>query len=386
MSGKRLLWLAVGVLWLTAILLYSLPTHKVYADQITSRSLTLQASGATGGSTPGGTVNHLFTFTVPNIGSGNVGSIRFQYCTKAREAVCTSATTQGLDTTQASTALGTVTIGGVTTNAFTLNKTTNGVPYITRTAASIAAGAEVTVQLLNVKNPTPANYAFYVEITTYASTDTSGSPIDEGWVAASTANQIVLTGTMPESLIFCTGGDITVTGNIPDCTTATSGAITFNQLFSPEDTAWAVSKMAASTNAESGYNITVNGTTLTSGSNTVTPMNTTDTSKRGTSQFGLDLVLNDGTAYTDAPNVTGSGNLTPGSNGTNLRGKVLTGYDTAGSFTFNTGDSVANSASSGSGAPTDAQLYTVSYIVNVNGAQPAGDYTTTLSYICTATY
>ena len=48
-----------------------------HAAQITDRSLELRTSddGLTGGSTPGGTVNHLFTFTLPT--SSALGSIQF---------------------------------------------------------------------------------------------------------------------------------------------------------------------------------------------------------------------------------------------------------------------------------------------------------------------
>src|SRR4051812_45052329 len=70
------------------------------AAQITSRSLTLQAGATDGGSKPGGVVNHLFSFTLPNTLSGNVGSILFQYCTTAADvapATCVKPT--GLHTT-----------------------------------------------------------------------------------------------------------------------------------------------------------------------------------------------------------------------------------------------------------------------------------------------
>ena len=73
------------------------------------------------------------------------------------------------------------------------------------------------------------------------------------------------------------------------------------------------------------------------------------------------------------------------SNGTNLRGQSLAGYNTADNYKFVTGNSVANSGNASLG-PSDAQHYTVSYIVDVPGSQPAGTYTTTLTYICTATF
>ncbi len=371
-SGRKLVRLVLAMGGLSLMVFSLLPSGRVAAAQITSRSLTLQAGVSDGGSKPGGVVNHLFTFTLPSVGNTNVGSIQFLYCTTAG-GTCTTPT--GLVTTSA--AYGTH--SGATFTSVV--NTTNGAPYLTRTSASVTAGTTVTEQLTGITNPTTANQTFYVRISTFASTDTSGSPTDTGTVAASTANQITLTGTMPESLIFCTGGTIGTTGGVPDCSTATSGAINFNQLFSPSDTATATSQMSASTNAASGYSITVNGPTLTAGSNTVTAMSTAGVGVRGTSQFGLNLMPN--TTATSTPAVGTA--LTPAANGTNYKGQPLTGYSTADTFKYLSGDPVANSADGGAG-PTDSQIYTTSYIVNVNGAQAVGTYTTTLTYICTATF
>jgi hypothetical protein len=340
------------------------------AAQIINRSLTLQAGASDGGSKPGGVVNHLLTFTVP--GGSNVGSIQFLYCTTA-SGTCTMPT--GLVTTSAT--LGTET--GAT--GFSMVNTTNGSPYLTRTAANIPASTALSYQLQTITNPTAANTAFFVRISTFASTDTTGAPTDTGTVAASTANEIVLTGTMPESLIFCTGGTVSTTAGIPDCSTATSGAINFNQLFSPTDTATATSQMAASTNATNGYSITVAGPTLTSGSNTIPAMASTAAGVRGTSQFGINLKANTTATSTSA---IGS-EVAPVPNATSLRGQAATGYDTVDQFKFVSGDSVANSANGGAG-PTNAQIYTASYIVNVAGSQTAGTYVTTLTYVCTATF
>jgi len=38
------------------------------------------------------------------------------------------------------------------------------------------------------------------------------------------------------------------------------------------------------------------------------------------------------------------------------------------------------------GVPSNANLFTNSYIVNVAGSQAAGLYTSTMTYICTATF
>jgi hypothetical protein len=145
--------------------------------------------------------------------------------------------------------------------------------------------------------------------------------------------------------------------------------------------------MAASTNAGSGYVITVNGPTLTSGSNTVSAINSS-ASVKGVSQFGLNLKLNTTATSTIAVGTE----VAVASNGTNYRGQAVgtaqgytNNYNTVDSFSFTSGDPVANSGNATLGG-SDAQIYTVSYIVNVPGSQPAGTYTSTLTYICTPTF
>lgn len=342
----------------------------VSAAQITIRSLTLQAGATDGGSKPSGVVNHLFNFSVPS--SAGVGSVKLEYCTTA-SGTCTMPT--GLLTTSATLGANSGAISGLS-----LVNTTNGAPYLTRTAAAVTPGS-VTIRLDSVTNPSTANQTFFVRITTYGSTDTTGASVDLGTVTASTANPIVLSGTMPESLIFCTGGTISTTAGIPDCSTATAGAVTFDQLFSPTDTATAKSQMAASTNATNGFSITVAGPTLTSGSNTIPAMAAATTGVRGTSQFGMNLKLN----TTATSTVPAGSEIAPVSDGTSLKGQAITGYDVADTFKFASGDSVANSANGGAG-PTNAQIYTSTYIVNVAGSQTAGTYTSTLTYVCTATF
>jgi hypothetical protein len=346
------------------------PSHKAYAAQITTRSLTLQAGVTDGGSKPGGLVNHKYDFTIPS--NTSVGSIQFLYCTTASGS-CTAPA--GLVTTSA-------TMGAQTgATGFTLNNTTNGAPYVTRVSALIAGPQAVSYQLLGVVNPTTTNQTFFVRIATFASTDTSGSAIDTGNVTASTATQILLDGIMPESLIFCTGRTVSATSGVPDCTTATDGAVSFNRLFSPTDTATATSQMVASTNAGFGFAISVNGPTLTSGSNTITPMSTATAGIRGLSQFGLNLRANTVSTSTPAVGI----DIAPAPNGTNYRGEAVTGYDTVDSFKFVSTNTIADSANGGAGG-TDAQIFTASYIVNVPGSQPAGTYSTTLTYICTPTF
>jgi hypothetical protein len=288
----------------------------------------------------------------------------------------------------------------------------------------------MTYKFNGIVPPTNANETFFVRISTYSGTDGATGPVDSGVVAASTATPIEITGTMPESLVFCTGRTVPVipTTTVPDCASATAGTVGFDKLFSPTDTAATTSQMAASTNATYGYVITVNGSTLTSGSNTIAGMvggaGAPLPSTRGTAQFGMNLVANTTTvasgfganaldltpdpnncqttptnagcaAWLATDNYADSSNIATASNGTGYRGQPLLGYRTVDQFRFQNGNAVANSleddadpSTVGNSAQggTDGQIYTVSYIANVPGNLPAGTYSTTLTYICTPTF
>jgi hypothetical protein len=344
------------------------------AAQITSRTLTLQANGTNGASEAGVAANHLFSFTLPT--SGTLGSIKFEYCTTATGGACVAPAGIDVNTPGA-------TLGASTGAVFTaITNVSDNEAYISRTAAAFGGGA-VTARLDGVINPTAVNQSFFVRISTYASEDTTGSAIDTGTVTASTATQIELTGIMPESIIFCTGATIALTSGVPDCTTATAGTVSFNQLFSPSATATATSQMAASTNATNGYSITVAGATLASGANTIPDMDVAAASSTGVGQFGLNLVENTG----PLPSPVVGSPLAPLSNTTNFKAKASTGFDTAGTFKFDgTANNTVAASDDGGAGPSDIQRYTVSYIVNVSGSQVAGTYTTTLTYVCTAIF
>ncbi len=335
-----------------------------YAAQITNRSVTLIGVGANGGSKPGVAANEKFSFNVPSVGNTNIGSIKFQYCVDAAVTSCASGPV-GLNAAGAT--FGNETGSAVT--GFSLGSAATNSVILTRTSASVAAGALVVVQVNNVVNPSATNTTFFVRISTYTGTDGATGIVDTGSVAASTTNQIDFTGVMPETLVFCTGITVTAT-----CDTVTTGTIDF-ALFSPTSTVFGTSMMAASTNAGSGYVITVSGATLTSAGNTVAAIGQTSASPAvGTNQFGLNLVANTTPAVGAAvsPAVAGNYHGTPSAQ-----------YDTANKFAF---DPTTPRTVAASTTTTPGQAFTVSYIVNVAGDLPPGTYTTTLTYICTPTY
>jgi hypothetical protein len=357
---RRIALIAVFLFGATVIPVIQSEIAYAVGGPLTQRSLTLQA-GTDPGSKPGGVVKHYFQF-ITSANSNSTGSILFQYCTTA-SGTCNPT---GVITTSATLT------GQNGATGFTIVATTNGSPYITRTASVISPSTSCNYTFSGVTNPSGAQQSFYVRISTYLSTDTTGTAIDSGNVAAATATQIVLTGTMPESLVFCAGATVGTTSTIPDCSTATAGTVAFSAPFSPASTAFATSQMAASTNAGTGYVISVGGASLTNGTNPITAMATSGVSIHGKSQFGLNLVAN--------VNPTVGIVIAPAADSTH-KGEPLTGYGTIDSFMYiDPGPTnIADSSSNG----TDAQIYTVSYIVNVPGSQPAGSYSATLTYICT---
>jgi hypothetical protein len=119
--------------------------------------------------------------------------------------------------------------------------------------------------------------------------------------------------------------------------------------------------LAASTNATSGYVITMFGPTLTSGANTITAIGGANTSSTpGTEQFGVRF------------DETGAGS-----------GTVTAPYAAAG-FAYDA-SAAPDQIASASGA-TDTSTYDAHYVANIDINTDAGAYATTLTYTATATY
>lgn len=345
----------VAIVFTCAPLLASLSQH-VEAAQITNRKVTI--SNSAGAAT--GVTYTVSSSALPTTGTP-VQSVEAKACTTASGA-CT--TPSGFSV--ASSTLASQPSGLGCASGWTNNTATAGSLRITATCASNPSGA-VSIVWNGVVNVTAQNTTFYLRVSTFSSTSWTGA-LDAGTVASSTAQQITLSGTMDESLTFCTGTSITG----QNCGTAAGTAVSFGT-FSSVAASTGTSVMAAATNGVSGYSITVNGSTLTctscAGSPTIAALSSQTASSVGTPQFGANLKAN------TSPATFGADVAGPGS------GTATANYNTANQYRFVTADSVASAA-----AATDADTYTVSYIVNVPGNQAAGTYTATMTYICTATF
>ncbi len=317
------------------------------AAAITNRKLTL------GSSAPSAVTSYTFDFTTAT--TATFQSFSAQICTTA-SGTCTapSGLTTTTSTLTSSSLSGTWTVNNG--SAGTLRGSASG-------ASSTTSGSARQVAFGNVTNPSATNTAYYARVTLYSDTGWA-TPVDEGTVAASTATQINLSATVDETLTFCTGtSGITTTS----CSGATGSAVNFGTL-SASSTASGLSQMGVGTNAGSGFVITVNGATLTSGANTITALGSTTASSAGVEQFGLNL--RDNTTPNVGADPDGSGTATPTAD-----------YNTVDQFKFVTGDSVASKSSS-----DQFRRFQASYITNINTATEAGVYNAIMTYIATATF
>ena len=354
-TAKTSIVRAIQVIAVFALVVIGFPLGRADAAQLTSRKLTLSSSAASGTN-----VTYTFNFTPPT--ATNVKSVNIDFCTTASGA-CDPTTPTGVPSGIVTTgaAVGSVTglgSGGTWTGTFT----TNGRIRIAN-GSSTGAPSAATVSFTGVTNPSTTNATFYARITTYSDATWTTS-IDSGTVAASTANQITVSASVDETLTFCSATSGITSSS---CSGATGSTLNLGTL-TTATTGSGTSQLGAATNGSSGYAITVAGATLTSGSFTITANSTNATSTQGTEQFGLNLAANTTPSVGQAPDGTGTGTATAN-------------YATADSFRFVSGDTIASVASA-----DNFRRYTVSYMSNIAANTEPGTYSTTLTYVCTATF
>jgi len=340
----------LSIISVLLLLTASLLPSPVFAAQITSRKLTLSTSA------PSTSATYTFNFTVPTTGTA-IKSLDILLCTTA-SGTCTGPSGT---TTTATLASQPTNLGAA--SGWTGTFSTNNRLQIANSGNATNPTGSQTLVFNTITNPTTANTTFYARITTYSDASWT-TTIDSGTVAASTATQIVVSASVPETLTFCTGTSGITSSS---CAGATGSSVSLGTL-TTTSTGAGTSQIGITTNAGSGYSITINGTTLTSGSNTIAALTTPTASAQGSAQFGVNLRGN--TTPTIGSDPAGAGSGAPTAN-----------YNTQNSFTFNNADQIASS-----GAADNFRLFTVSYIANITPVTPPGTYSTTLTYICTATF
>jgi hypothetical protein len=338
--------------FLTVLILSGVPylfwIGQSYALTLPSRSITISTA------TPSAVASHDFQITFASTDA--VGSIEFQYCsnTPLFDVSCTPP--GGLSLSGAALTQQTGNTG------FNIDTEDSSSSQLVISRPATAANSDPSNYIFTgIINPSVNNQTTYVRISTYSSTDASGNYIDRGAVAFSTSTNFEVGAYVPPFLNFCAG--VTVAA---DCSQTQGANLDLGDL-SSQTTSTATSQYAGSTNDESGYSVYVLGTTMTSGNNIITSV-IGQPANPGVAEFGINLRKN------SKPNVgsepQGEGTASPSS-----------GYDMPNNYSFVPGSQISNSA-----LPTDYNQMTVSYIVNVPSDQPAGIYSTTLTYLASAQF
>lgn len=321
---------------ITATLFAYLP-DSVSAAAITGRSVTIGSSVASA------TTTYTFNFTVPS--NTVIKSASFTACTTASGA-CTPA--PGFSASASSLASQPTNLGDAA--GWTVDTTTAGSLKLKKTANVAAPTGNQTVSFAGVTNPSATNATFFLRMATF-SDDAYTTGIDTGVVASSTAGQVTVTASVDETLTFTLGTTSVALGALTSGTTGTG-----------------TSTMTVGTNGKTGYVVAYTGNTLASSEGSIAAMTAAAGSVPGSNQFGMNLVVNDAPSIGTA--VSGSGT-----------GTASTGYNTTNQFKFNSTDTVASSA-----GPTNNNVFTVSYIANINNLTPAGSYSTDINYTATAKF
>jgi hypothetical protein len=343
---SRLRAITLAALLVTVVGL--LPFWHAQGAQFNSRFIKLDNNTASA------TTNYLVGFDIAT--SGAVGSLRVQFC--ADSPIIGTPCTPPVGFDVSGVALGSQT--GLT--GFSVDpSTTQNVLVLTRTPF-VAIPARVRIELNNVVNQS-SNGPCYARIETFTSTDATGADTDYGGVAFEINPGVSITTTVPPYLLFCTG--ISITGT--DCNTATGDYIDFGEL-SSASTRTGTSQFVLATNAMFGLNVSLEGSTMTSGNNTIQALLANDVSRPGTSQFGLNLRKN-----TD-PSV-GQNPAGPGA------AVATSSYDTPNRYKFVPGEQIVTASN-----PSDYRKFTVSYIVNVVHSQTPGIYVSSITYDCLASF
>lgn len=344
LQNRHLLELAVFLLALPFY--YAAPA--VQADWLTTRSLLLSTA------LPSNSVSYQLSFTINNPSS--IGSLKVELCDNSplQEDPCNPP--GGLDASSATLSAQ----SGL--NDFHLLATTANMLVLSRPASGINPPQPVSLTFSGIINPSVAG-SYYAKVSTYASADASGSPVDFSGLAFAIISPVQITAKVPPYITFCSAVIISST----NCSQTDGDYLNFGDV-SPARASAATSQLNAATNAGNGYVIQVNGTTMTSGNNTINPLTTADTSQPGSSQFGLNLRANSQPAVGADPTGPGSG-------------QPLAPYNTANLFRFQANDSIVLDPHA-----DDFSKYTVSYLINVSPAQPIGTYASTLTYVCTPNF
>ena len=235
---------------------------------------------------------------------------------------------------------------------------------LSRAPSMIMSGAPSSYTFSGITNPTDTEQAFSIRLRSHASTDATGPQIDFGSVRGQVTESITLQTQVPPMLVFCLAEEVELY-----CADTNDNYYTDMGDLSPDSTLIARSQMAVGTNATAGFAITVNGSPPTAGTSVIdTPAVPTE-SRRGTNQFGINLVANTDPGVGNDPE------------GPFANAVASPSYSVPNQYKYISGDEVAYSPN-----VSLMRKFTVSYILNSSPSLRAGVYSTTLTFIASGRF
>lgn len=370
-TSRRLRILAIAWVLAISVITPAILNRKVGAatTQFTSRSIMMSTSATSAAAT---SYNVQFTQS-----SGTVKGVVIEFCSNSPivgDSSCTAPTTLNVGTP-------TITYTTGLTTGYTLTAPSANVIKMTK-AAGDAGVTAVNITITSMTNPSALG-TFYARIVTFANDSGADSPAtwtttapgtnyQYGGVALSTANQIVVTAKVQETLTFCAF----TTGTA--CSGASGTAVALgdaNGVLSNLTAGYTnTSKVSLATNAQSGAVVKATAATLTSGANTITAVTgttcTADSTTSTVAYFGIRV------------SATGAGQTAAGNWGCTSGNHLFDTTTSTNNLSYLYGATILNTG----GAPIDESASTIEYAAKAASTTKAGIYTSTFTYIATGTY
>lgn len=345
MKRLRLSWLFAGMVCIVLSLSY---VTMARAAVLLDRSVRVLDPK------PGVNTSHVYAFFIQN--SNSVGSMVLEYCTNDPffDNPCT--VPAGLDASSA-----TLTSQAGETGFSIDGTTTANRIVLTRPAVPTNVG-QAQFAFGNIINPSTINQQVYVRISLHGSADGSGPRTDEGAVVFIMTRSLDTRAYVPPHLTFCAGITVAL-----DCTSANGFYVDMGE-FRKNSANIGTSQYSTATNDLTGYSVSMFGETMTSGNKFIPAMNSPGASLPGISQFGVNAVDNSNPDVGQNPTGPGTAILNPS-------------YGIGNNFKYGSGDVISSAAQ-----PSDFNIVTLSYVVNVSPNQAPGIYNSTFTFVAVASF
>lgn len=360
---------------IAVLMLGAMVPLTVQAAQLDNRELTLEDSAASA------TTGHNYSFVIAT--SDDVGEMQFEYCNNNPFPGQSCTAPSGLDVSSV-TIDGSVLINGTAaTNSYSVdgtNTTTNKIVIDTATANTLSAGDVVEVDFDGAVNPDSSNTEFFTRLYTYQS-DSGSTLVDDGGLAFSTAETIDVTARVEENLVFC----IYASGN--SCSSPGTTSVDLGVLTTANGKTGTHSAQVA-TNALNGFTVQYAGTTLNHDSTSadITAIGATgEGSNPGNEQFGMHISVTNSPSTQASLNNEYSNTDCSAGGGTGTGSSKCYAFVDGATVTDGGDDTTTNTIASGT-SPVDQNNFDMEFLGNVNATTETGTYSTTVTYVATATF